>query len=131
MANPADRLYTAEHEWILLAPGVSDENLPAEPVRVGLTTFALDALGDVVYVDLPEVGATVTAGDACGEVESTKSVSDLYSPATGVVAEVNQAIVDDPALIAGDPYEGGWLFTVTPQATAKLLTAEEYEALIA
>ncbi|GAB3247834.1 glycine cleavage system protein GcvH [Kineosporia babensis] len=128
MANPADRLYTAEHEWILLAPGAE---LPAEPVRVGLTTFALDALGDVVYVDLPEVGATVTAGDACGEVESTKSVSDLYSPATGVVAEVNQAIVDDPALIAADPYDGGWLFTVTPQETAKLLTAEEYEALIA
>lgn len=127
MANPADRLYTAEHEWIALTPGA---DLPTEPVRVGLTTFALDALGDVVYVDLPEAGTTVQAGDACGEVESTKSVSDLYSPVTGVVAEVNQAIVDDPALIAADPYQDGWLFTVTPEATAKLLTSQEYEALL-
>ncbi|GLY15572.1 glycine cleavage system protein GcvH [Kineosporia rhizophila] len=130
MSNPADRLYTAEHEWILLAPGTTDDSLPTGPVQVGLTTFALDALGDVVFVDLPEVGTTVTAGDACGEVESTKSVSDLYSPATGVVAEVNQAIVDDPALIAADPYGNGWLFTVTPETTAKLLTSEEYQALL-
>lgn len=106
------------------------QELPAEPVRVGLTTFALDALGDVVFVDLPEAGTAVTAGDACGEVESTKSVSDLYSPVTGVVAEVNLAIVDDPALIAADPYDGGWLFTVTAEATAKLLTSEEYSALL-
>ncbi|GAB6898470.1 glycine cleavage system protein GcvH [Kineosporia succinea] len=128
MPNPEHLLYTAEHEWVQIAPGAE---LPTEPVRVGLTTFALDALGDVVYVDLPEVGSTVTAGDACGEVESTKSVSDLYSPVTGTVAEVNQAIVDDPALIAADPYDNGWLFTVTPEATAKLLTSQEYETLIA
>ncbi|MBT0769375.1 glycine cleavage system protein GcvH [Kineosporia sp. J2-2] len=128
MSNPSDRLYTPEHEWVLLTPG---SELPDEPVRVGLTTFALDALGDVVYVDLPEAGTHVTAGDACGEVESTKSVSDLYSPATGVVAEVNQAIIDDPALIAADPYGEGWLFTVRPESTAKLLTADEYEPLTA
>ncbi|GAA3592895.1 glycine cleavage system protein GcvH [Kineosporia mesophila] len=127
MANPSHLLYTAEHEWIQLTPGA---DLPTEPVRVGLTTFALDALGDVVFVDLPEVGTEVTAGDACGEVESTKSVSDLYSPVTGTVAAVNQAIIDDPALIAADPYDAGWLFTVTPEATAKLLTSTEYEALL-
>jgi len=127
MTYPNDRLYTAEHEWVLLAP---DAPLPPEPVRVGLTTFALDALGDVVFVDLPEAGSPVSAGDACGEVESTKSVSDLYSPVSGVVAEVNQAIVDDPALIAADPYEGGWLFSVRAGESAKLLTAEEYAALL-
>jgi glycine cleavage system H protein len=130
MAHPTDRLYTAEHEWVLIAPGTTDGDLPAEPIPVGLTTFALDALGDVVFVDLPEAGTAVTAGDACGEVESTKSVSDLYSPVTGVVAEVNQAIVDDPALIAADPYAAGWLFSVRAEATAKLLTAVEYEALL-
>jgi glycine cleavage system H protein len=130
MAYPTDRLYTAEHEWVLIAPGTADGELPTEPVPVGLTTFALDALGDVVFVDLPEVGTAVTAGDTCGEVESTKSVSDLYSPVSGVVAEVNQAIVDDPALIAADPYAGGWLFSVRAEATAKLLTTVEYEALL-
>ncbi len=128
MSNPENLQYTAEHEWVQIAPGA---DLPTEPVRVGLTTFALDALGDVVYVDLPEVGAPVTAGDACGEVESTKSVSDLYSPVTGTVAAVNQAIIDDPALIAADPYDNGWLFTVTASSTAKLLTADEYGTLIA
>jgi len=127
MSYPDDRLYTAEHEWVLLAPGA---DLPAEPVRVGLTGFALDALGDVVFVDLPAPGTELTAGEACGEVESTKSVSDLYSPVSGVVDAVNQAVIDDPALIAADPYAAGWLFTVRADSAAALLESTAYEALL-
>ena len=81
-------------------------------MSIGISAVAADALGDIVYVELPEVGSTVTAGETCGEVESTKSVSDLYSPVTGEVTEVNEAVVDDPALINSDPYGAGWLFKV-------------------
>ena len=79
---------------------------------IGISAVAADALGDVVYVDLPEVGSTVTAGETCGELESTKSVSDLYAPVTGEVTEINDDVVDDPALINSDPYGAGWLFKV-------------------
>jgi glycine cleavage system H protein len=108
--------YSAEHEWV---DGAS-------PVKVGISQVAADALGDVVYVDLPEAGSTVTAGQTCGEVESTKSVSDLYAPVTGTVVEVNQAAIDDPALLNSDPYGEGWLFTVEVSEEGPLLSADEY-----
>ncbi|MBU3749541.1 MAG: glycine cleavage system protein GcvH [Mycobacterium sp.] len=120
---PNDRSYTDEHEWVMIAPGA---DLPDIPVRIGITTVATDALGDLVYVDLPQVGATVTVGEACGEVESTKTVSELYPPVSGRVTEVNQAAVDDPAVISADPYGEGWLFAVQPDAAGALLTAAEY-----
>ena len=127
MSIPEDRSYTEEHEWVMIAPG---EALPTEPVRVGITSIATDQLGDLVYIDLPSVGDTVTVGQACGEVESTKTVSELYPPVTGLIAEVNQAAIDDPAVISDDPYGDGWLFTVTPEAAGDLLTAAEYEEKI-
>ncbi|MGF9663641.1 glycine cleavage system protein GcvH [Arthrobacter crystallopoietes] len=108
--------YSAEHEWV---DGAS-------PVKVGISQIAADALGDVVYVDLPEAGSAVTAGETCGEVESTKSVSDLYAPVTGTVVEVNQAAIDDPALLNSDPYGEGWLFTVEVSEEGPLLSADEY-----
>ncbi|GAA0698302.1 glycine cleavage system protein GcvH [Kitasatospora atroaurantiaca] len=122
MSNPTHLQYTKEHEWLTAAAdGVS---------TVGITAHAADALGDIVYVQLPEVGETVTAGETCGELESTKSVSDLYSPATGEVVEVNQAVIDDPALVNAEPFEGGWLFKVRAEATDSLLDADEYAAFI-
>lgn len=117
MSNvPSTLRYSAEHEWI-------DD---ATPTRVGITAIAADALGDVVYVDLPEAGSTVTAGQTCGEVESTKSVSDLYSPVTGTVAEVNQEAVDNPGILNEDPYGAGWLFTVEVSEEGPLLSAADY-----
>ncbi|EYR63716.1 glycine cleavage system protein H [Actinotalea ferrariae CF5-4] len=119
-AIPTDLQYTAEHEWV--AQGT--------PVTVGITRHAADALGDLVYVELPEVGAEVTAGSVCGEVESTKSVSEIFSPVSGTVAEVNAAVADDPSLINSDPYGSGWLFKVEVSDAAGLLSAEEYAALV-
>ncbi|ALE06875.1 glycine cleavage system protein H [Arthrobacter sp. ERGS1:01] len=110
--------YSAEHEWI-----ATDG---AGPSTIGVSAVAADALGDIVYVDLPEVGSTVTAGESCGEIESTKSVSDLYAPVTGEVTEVNPAAVEDPALINTDPYGAGWLFKVTVESEGPLLSAAEY-----
>ncbi|MGO2634351.1 MAG: glycine cleavage system protein GcvH [Galactobacter sp.] len=112
----SDLRYSAEHEWI-------DSSSPA---KVGISQVAADALGDVVYVDLPEVGAELTAGETCGEVESTKSVSDLYSPVSGTVVEVNQAAIDSPELLNSDPYGEGWLFTVEVTSEGELLSAEAY-----
>jgi glycine cleavage system H protein len=108
--------YSAEHEWI-------DD---ASPARIGITAVAAEALGDVVYVDLPEAGSTVTAGETCGEIESTKSVSDLYSPVTGTVVEVNDAVADNPGVVNEDPYGNGWLFTVEVSDEGPLLSAQEY-----
>ncbi|CAM2745027.1 glycine cleavage system protein GcvH [Actinomyces slackii] len=108
--------YSAEHEWI-------DSSSPA---RVGVTAVAADALGEVVFVDLPQPGAEVSAGQTCGELESTKAVSDLYSPVTGVVVAVNEALEEDPALINADPYGQGWLFTVEVGSEGDLLSPEEY-----
>lgn len=123
---PTDRSYTDEHEWVLIAPGapLSQDT----PVRVGITSVAVESLGDLVFVDLPEVGTSITAGEACGEVESTKTVSDLYPPVSGKVTMINDAVVNDPALISSDPYGEGWLFAVLPTATGALLTAAEYAA---
>ena len=123
MSIPNDRSYTDEHEWVMIAPGA---DLPAAPVRIGITTVATDALGDLVFVELPEVGATVTVGQPCGEVESTKTVSELFPPVSGTVTEVNQAAADDPAVISADPYGDGWLFAVQPEAAGALLSAAEY-----
>ncbi|GAA3375929.1 glycine cleavage system protein GcvH [Streptomyces sannanensis] len=119
MSNPQQLRYSKEHEWLSTAEdGVS---------TVGITKHAADALGDVVYVQLPEVGDTITAGESCGELESTKSVSDLYSPVTGEVTEINQDVVDDPALVNSAPFEGGWLFKVRiTEEPADLLSADEY-----
>ena len=121
MTFPTDRSYTAEHEWALAAPDGS--------VRVGITDHAQEQLGDIVFVSLPEVGATVAAGEPCGELESTKSVSDLYAPVSGVVAARNEAVVTAPELINSDPYDKGWMFDVTPSdptAVGELLSAGEY-----
>ncbi|MFD7707784.1 glycine cleavage system protein GcvH [Streptomyces sp. NPDC059785] len=119
MSNPQKLRYSKEHEWLSGAEdGVS---------TVGITEHAANALGDVVFVQLPEVGATVTAGETCGELESTKSVSDLYSPVTGEVTETNQDVVDDPSLVNSAPFEGGWLFRVrVSDEPADLLSADEY-----
>jgi glycine cleavage system H protein len=120
---PDDRSYTEEHEWVLIAPGAA---LPETPVRVGITSVAAAALGDLVFLDLPEVGSTITAGEICGEVESTKTVSELYPPVSGTVTAVNSAAVEDPALVTSDPYGEGWLFEVQATAAGTLLTAAEY-----
>lgn len=120
-AVPADLQYTAEHEWVRLEGDVA---------TVGITQYAADALGDVVYVDLPKVGANMTSGAIVGEVESTKSVGELYAPLDGDVVESNQAVVDAPETINSDPYGDGWLVKVRVSGTPALLTADEYRALI-
>ncbi|AWZ04794.1 MULTISPECIES: glycine cleavage system protein GcvH [unclassified Streptomyces] len=122
MSNPQQLRYSKEHEWLSVAEdGVS---------TVGITEFAANALGDVVYAQLPEVGDTVTAGETCGELESTKSVSDLYSPVTGEVVEFNQDVVDDPSLVNSAPFEGGWLFKVRVTGEQDdLLSVDEYAKL--
>ncbi|NRQ35239.1 glycine cleavage system protein GcvH [Nonomuraea sp. NN258] len=124
MSNiPDDLNYTKEHEWVA---GVDD----GITVTVGITAFAAEALGDVVYVQLPDVGATFAAGDSVGEVESTKSVSEIYTPVGGEIVEVNQAVLDDPGLANSDPYGEGWMFRVRMEGDPEdLLSAEEYAAL--
>ena len=110
--------YTVEHEWL-------DD---ASPATVGITSVAADALGDIVYLELPAVGDAITAGAVIGEIESTKSVSELFSPVTGTVAEVNQAAIDDPALVNSDPFGAGWLIKVDVTETGPVLSAEAYAA---
>ena len=121
MSNPQQLRYSKEHEWLSVAEdGVA---------TVGITEFAANALGDVVYAQLPEVGSAVTAGETCGELESTKSVSDLYSPVTGEVTEINEDVVNDPSLVNSAPFEGGWLFKVRlTEEPSDLLSADEYTA---
>ena len=120
---PDDLRYTTDHEWIRVgADGM---------VRIGITAFAQDALGDVVYVSLPAAGETVAVGDACGEVESTKSVSDVYAPLEGEVTAVNPALDATPELINSDPYGEGWMFEMKladSSALAALMDAETYQA---
>ncbi|MGW5616881.1 glycine cleavage system protein GcvH [Streptomyces sp. NPDC003877] len=124
MSNPQQLRYSKEHEWLSAAEdGVS---------TVGITEHAANALGDVVFVQLPEVGATVSAGETCGELESTKSVSDLYSPVSGEVTEVNEDVVNDPSLVNSAPFKGGWLFKVrVTDEPGDLLSADEYTAFSA
>ena len=122
---PDDLKYTAEHEWVR-SPGEASGS-----IRIGITHYAQDALGDIVYVSLPEVGATVEAGTPCGELESTKSVSDVYAPVSGEVAAVNGSLDTTPELVNTDPYGGGWLFELVPAddgATDGLMDAEAYQA---
>ena len=125
MSNvPAELSYTSEHEWVsaLTAEGT---------VRVGITDHAQDALGDVVYVDLPSVGDSVAAEDSFGEIESTKSVSDLFAPIAGEIVAVNEGLEDDPALVNSDPYGEGWIIEIRPENAddlANLLTTEGYQA---
>ena len=124
MEFPEDLRYTKEHEWAR-ADGVR--------VRVGITDFAQDALGDVVYVDLPEVGAEVTASQAFGEVESTKSVSDVFSPLTGTIVERNPLLDERPELVNEQPYGDGWLIVIEiddPALVEQLLDAAAYQAFI-
>jgi glycine cleavage system H protein len=122
---PEQLRYTEEHEWV---SGLEGED---GIVTVGITDYAADALGDIVYVSLPEEGASVTSGDACGEAESTKSVSDLYAPLSGEVTAVNQAVIDDPSIINSDPYGEGWLFRVRiGDDNPELLDAESYSKII-
>lgn len=124
MSNPQQLRYSKEHEWLSDAEGGVS--------TVGITEYAANALGDVVYAQLPEVGDTVTAGETCGELESTKSVSDLYSPVTGEIVEFNQDVVDDPSLVNSAPFEGGWLFKVrVTEEPADLLSVDEYAKLTA
>lgn len=119
---PEDLKYTADHEWV--------REIGSGVVRAGITHYAQDALGDIVYVSLPEVGAEITAGQACGEVESTKSVSDLYAPVAGSVTARNDALDSQPDLINSDPYGEGWMFEIEPtdpSALGGLLDAAAYE----
>ncbi|MGI8450827.1 MAG: glycine cleavage system protein GcvH [Streptosporangiaceae bacterium] len=121
MTVPENLSYTAEHEWVAIADTVAS---------VGITDFAQQALGGVVYVSVPAPGTAVTAGEPFGEVESTKSVSDLYSPVDGEVIEANPEIDDDPGLVNTDPYGAGWLVRIRmADDPAGLLTPEEYTAL--
>jgi glycine cleavage system H protein len=128
MSVPAELHYTPEHEWV---------SVEGTSASVGITAYAAQQLGDVVYVSLPAVGSTVTAGEPCGEVESVKSVSDLYSPVDGEVIEINTELEDDPSLVNAEPYAAGWMFRVRVAGNGDgdvalppdLLSAAEYEEL--
>jgi glycine cleavage system H protein len=124
MEFPEALRYSAEHEWVAV---------DGDRVRVGITDFAQDALGDIVYTSVPAVGSTVEAGAACAEVESTKSVSDVYAPVSGTIVEVNAALEEHPELLNGDPYGQGWLFVVAmsdPAEIEALLDVTAYRALV-
>jgi glycine cleavage system H protein len=128
MSVPSELRYTPEHEWV---------SVEGASALVGITDYAAQQLGDVVYIALPALGATVTAGEPCGEVESVKSVSDLYSPVDGEVTEVNTELEGDPSLVNAEPYTAGWMFRVRVAQDGSgdaalppdLLTAAEYEEL--
>lgn len=122
---PEDLRYTAEHEWV-----AGDDS---GTVRVGITHYAQDALGDIVYVQLPDEGAVVAAGESLGEIESTKSVSEIYAPVSGTVSARNEALGDTPEVINTDPYGAGWLVEIRPDDPAAvdgLLTAAAYRDVI-
>ena len=124
---PEDLKYTSEHEWVR-TPGESEDS-----VRIGVTHFAQDALGDIVYVSLPEAGTEVSAGSAVGELESTKSVSDVYAPLDGKVVARNDDLDATPELVNSDPYGAGWLFELVPtnpSAVDGLLDAAAYQATL-
>ncbi|MFI5606801.1 glycine cleavage system protein GcvH [Amycolatopsis sp. NPDC051903] len=124
MTTPEELRYTEEHEWVATREGAL--------VRVGITEYAQDQLGDVVFVDLPEVGKQVGSGDVFGEVESTKSVSELFAPVDGEIVAVNDAVGESPELINSDPYGEGWLVEIRmddPSGLDALLEAEAYQAL--
>jgi glycine cleavage system H protein len=121
---PDDRKYSREHEWIAV---------DGDTARVGITDYAQDSLGDVVYVQLPDVGLDVVANASCAEVESTKSVSEIYSPVSGQITAVNEALTDTPELLNQDPYGEGWVFTITladPAELDALMDAAAYQRLV-
>jgi glycine cleavage system H protein len=122
---PDDLIYSSKHEWVRQGAGST--------VRIGITDYAAEALGDVVYVALPQVGEEVAVDDACAEVESTKSVSDVYSPATGVVTAVNELLNSSPETINSDPYGDGWIFELELADASELdelLDADAYSELV-
>ena len=124
MNVPDDLRYSKDHEWARLEDG---------RIRIGITDYAQDALGDVVFVQIPDVGAAVVQGDSFSEVESTKSVSDIYAPVSGSIAEVNQDLADAPQRVNEDPYGEGWLVVIDPDDPSQyeqLLDAAAYRALI-
>ena len=124
--NPRDLKYSKEHEWLRVESDGS--------VVVGITEFATDSLGDIVFVELPEVGAELTRSEKMGEIEAVKAVSDLYSPVSGRVVELNEKLADSPELVNDGPYESGWMIKVTlsdPTEADLLLSADEYESFLA
>lgn len=121
MANPENLKYTKEHEWVLIDGDVA---------TVGITRYAADALGEIVYVDLPKVGSNTSYMKICGEIESTKSVGELYAPMDGEVVEANNSLSNSPETINEDPYGAGWLVKIKYSSLPELLTASEYNALI-
>jgi len=124
MDIPSDLRYSTDHEWARVEQG---------RVRVGITDYAQDALGDVVFVELPDVGTKVEVGGSCCEVESTKSVSEIYAPLSGTIVEVNGELADNPQRLNDDPYGEGWMFVIEPLDDGQLgdlLDAEGYRALI-
>ena len=120
MANPTNLKYTKEHEWVLVEGDVA---------TVGITQYAADALGEIVYVDLPKVGSSTTYMKICGEIESTKSVGELYAPMNGEVVEANSSLESAPETINSDPFGAGWLVKIKFTELPDLLSAEEYSAL--
>jgi glycine cleavage system H protein len=120
MSEPTDRKYTNEHEWI---------DIEGDVATVGITAYAADKLGDVVFVDLPTVGSNVAEGRVVGEIESTKSVGELFAPVNGTVFEINEAVVAAPELVNTDPFGEGWLIKVTFTELPELLSYDEYSAL--
>jgi glycine cleavage system H protein len=121
MSEPTERQYTKEHEWI---------DVTGDIATVGITAYAADKLGDVVFVDLPTVGSTVAEGRVVGEIESTKSVGELFAPVNGTVLEINDAVVASPELVNSDPFGEGWLIKVTFTELPALLSYAEYSALV-
>lgn len=122
MKIPADRSYTAQHEWVQISGNVA---------RVGITDYAQDALGDVVFVGVPSVGTVVAAEQSFTEVESTKSVSDIYAPVAGTISSVNETLANEPELLNKDPYGAGWICEITIDgAMPDLLDAAAYQALV-
>ena len=120
MSNPTNRSYTAEHEWVLVEGDVA---------TIGITAYAAEKLGDVVFVDLPKVGTSTTYMKICGEIESTKSVGELYAPLDGEVVEINDVVVSTPETVNTDPFGAGWLIKVRFASLPELMTAQEYDAL--
>ena len=119
MANPTNLQYTKEHEWVLVEGDVA---------TIGITKYAADALGEIVYVDLPKIGSSTAHMKICGEIESTKSVGELYAPMDGEVVEVNKALDAAPDMVNADPFGEGWLIKIRYTSLPELLTASEYDA---
>jgi glycine cleavage system H protein len=121
MSIPSHLQYTTSHEWL---------SIDGDLATVGITNFAADALGDVVFVGLPSIGDELTIGQVCGEIESTKSVSDLYSPAIGKIVAVNEALSNESGLVNTDPYGAGWLFRIRVERVDDLVDAEAYASIV-